>query len=305
MLRKDVKNELRSVNDLAFSDVRQVVQLGGGQLAVKDKHVGMALQGRHLELCHLAPAENESGIDAACPVDHAAGYGQACRAGQALQFIQIAFLQYAGLCRDRNQQGAGLAAGGLRRMARTRQLLFQRFGVRRKTGFGLIPWFQVVQPIGGAPLVMGQQPCGLPLDRLADRIDGERDDGVQPEKEHVHEIFLTQAVRREVCVQKVKPAQASLPRAAALKVGNVDAVRLADEHHSHPAFPVDEKADLPSDRTREQGEFASLFQRVNGIRRETAIEKTSQGIDLALLEPLHVTFRSGDGRLPAMAASMR
>ena len=92
VLGKNIQNELGAVHDLALGDVRQVVQLGRGQLAVKNQHVRPALQGLHLQLRHFALAQNKARIDLGYALHHAPGHGQPGRVGQSRQFVQVAFL---------------------------------------------------------------------------------------------------------------------------------------------------------------------------------------------------------------------
>ena len=85
----------------------------------------------------------------------------------------------------------------------------------------------------------------LPLHRFANRVHGERHHGIEPQKEHVHQVFLTDAAGGKVGVQQAQAAQAFLPAAPARQFGNHDAARLAHNNHLHPALAVNKQAQLP------------------------------------------------------------
>ena len=85
----------------------------------------------------------------------------------------------------------------------------------------------------------------LPLHGVAHRVNGKGNHGIQPQKEHVHQVFLANTARIQVGVQQAQTAQTFLPAAATRQFGNHDAARLAHNNHLHPALAVNEQAQLP------------------------------------------------------------
>ncbi len=148
MLGKNVQNELGAVNDLALSDVGQIVQLGGRKLAVEDQHARAALQGQHLQLRHLALAQNQARVDLGHALNHAPGHGEPGGAGQFGQFVQVAFLHNAWLGRHGNQQGARRVHGLPRVLDTPGQFFFQGFSRGRELCGGAVPGLRCVQMVG-------------------------------------------------------------------------------------------------------------------------------------------------------------
>ena len=246
MLGKDIKNKLGAVYDLAFGDVSQIVQLRGRKLAVKYQHARPALQGQHLKFRHLAPAHDKTRVHLGHALHHASGHGQAGGARQFAQFVQIALLNDAGHSSHGNQQNSRAAVRLLGVFGPAGQFFFQRFGRVCHVGCRAIPGAWLVKMVGLTVDAGGQQVRRLPLHGVAHGIDRKRDDGVQPQEEHIHEVFLADAAGGQVRVQETQAAQAFVAAAASGQFRNQYAARLAHNDHLHAALAVYEQANLPS-----------------------------------------------------------
>jgi len=271
------------------------VELGRGKLAVKDQGPGAALQGQHFQLGHFALAQDELGVDLGHALHHAPGHGQAGGAGQFGQLVEVAFLDDAGLGRHGDQQGAGRVRGLARVVAPAGQLFFQGFGGGGEMGAGLVPGAELLHAVGLPGHGRGQQVGLLPLHGVAVGIDGQHDDGVQTQEEQVHEVFLAEAVGREVGVEQTKAAQTVGTGAGAGQFRDQDPACLAHQYHVHAAFTVDEHAQLTPQGARQQRQFPGLVDGIDIGGRETSSGQPVEGLQLAGLEPLQVAFEPGNG----------
>ena len=120
----------------------------------------------------------------------------------------------------------------------------QSFGGGGEMGAGLVPGAELLHTVGLPGHGRGQQMGLLPLHGVAVRIDGQHDDGVQTQEEQVHEVFLAEAVGREVGVEQTKAAQTVGTGAGAGQFRDQDPACLAHQYHVHAAFTVDEHAQL-------------------------------------------------------------
>ena len=75
-------------------------------------------------------------------------------------------------------------------------------------------------------------------------IDGEHAHTVQPQEEHIHEIFLREALLGKMGVQKTDTAQATGGFSAARKLWNENGSRFSDKHHNDTSLPVDDQTYL-------------------------------------------------------------
>ncbi len=85
---------------------------------------------------------------------------------------------------------------------------------------------------------------GLPLHGIARGIHAQGNDRIQTQEEHVHKVFLADAVRGKVGVQQAQAAQTFLPGSTARQFGNENAARLPHQHHLHPPLAVNEQTQL-------------------------------------------------------------
>ena len=139
--------------------------------------------------------------------------------------------------------------------------------------------------------------------RLAVRAHGQGGHGVQAQEDHVHEVFLGQALVAQVGVHQ---AQAAQPPGASAGLGQVrdeDAAGIAHDDPEGTSPAVDEQAQLAAHAVGEDGQFAGLVRGHAALRGIAAGVETDQGLDLAGLETLGVALDLGGyGSAPALAS---
>jgi len=245
MLGKDIKNKLGAVNDFALGNICQIMQLRRRKFTIKNKSVRPTLQGQHLQFRHLAPAHDQARVHLGDALHHAPGYGKPGCAGQFGQFVQITLLHDAGQGCHRDKQGAGPVFRFMAAFGPAGEVFFQRFGRTHHLGRCAVPRAWQLQMITLPVDVCGQKMRRLPLYRFAHRIDSQDNDGIQAQKEHVHQVFLAEAVGGQVGMQQPKAAQTLAAAAASGQFGYQDAAGLAHNDRLYTALAVNEQAYLP------------------------------------------------------------
>ena len=99
-------------------------------------------------------------------------------------------------------------------------------------------------------------------------------------------------------VQKAQAAQSGGACPASGKLGDVDAVGLADKYKAYPALAVQEQAYLAFQGAGKKRKFPGLIQGIEFLCRELACAETLQGLELTGPESLKVSFKTRNGRPP-------
>ena len=134
--------------------------------------------------------------------------------------------------------------------------------------------------------------AALETDGIAVVVHGEHENAVQPQEQHVHQVFLRQTVRGQVRMHQADAPQTSRPAASARQFGDQDGRGIADDDHVHLALPIDDQTDLPSQRAGEEGEFPRLFRGVAAPHGVAPLSQTRKRLHLAGFQASRVAFQS-------------
>ena len=106
---------------------------------------------------------------------------------------------------------------------------------------------------------------------------------VEPEQGKVGQVVLREPFSGKVRVQAAKPAKASLAHAHAFQIGQDYAARVAYDDIFDVAASIDEHAYLPVDFVRSFGHLARKFLRDDLARRDAAVIKLFEALNLVVL----------------------
>lgn len=137
----------------------------------------------------------------------------------------------------------------------------------------------------------------LPLHRVARGVDAQGNDRVETQEEHVHQVFLTEQIGRQVRMEQTQTAQTIRAHAAARQFGNEQTAGLAHDDHFHAPPAVDEQADLAAHSARQKSKLARLLKRIDVSLRKASVEQALQALGLTGLQSLEISFEAGNTSL--------
>ena len=95
-------------------------------------------------------------------------------------------------------------------------------------------------------------------------------DGVEPQKDEVHQIVLRDGLALQMGVQETQAAQSSAPFAAFGQLRDVDRSGIPDQHRLHPPVAADQQTELATGFKREVGEVTRQVWRNDVARGNSA-----------------------------------
>ena len=288
VLREDVEDELRAIDDTQLHALGQVAGLCGGQILVDDDELDAALEGSNHQILQLAGAEDGLGVDAGALLGDDVDDLDTRRPRQLTQLGDVGVEVVGGATRRDRHEDRTLAVPDLARADRARELLLEVVDPGLEVEVDLCGWpgieeFQTLAIVGGRSEGGGVGTCRQPV-----VVDADRDHGVEAEQEQVRLVVPGQTFAREVCVDATQTAQPATTGTQTTPIGQLDRVGGAHHHVLHVAAPVDQHADLPPGVPTDLGQLPRELLRQQGVGGDAAPEEALEPANLVRLEPAGV-----------------
>ena len=99
--------------------------------------------------------------------------------------------------------------------------------------------------------------------------NGQGGEGIQPQEQQIHQIFLGERIRFEVRMQQAQSAQPPGSLSRTFEFRNKNGAWIAHNDHLGPALSVNEQSELPPHGKTQFGDFPGLFVGIKFVEGET------------------------------------
>ena len=254
VLREDVEDQHRAIDDLQVGGVGDRARLAGRQIGIEDQHLRVELHRAHQDLLELAAADEELGIRLGpALVDHV----EHAHAGGAAELAQLRDLGAQRACGTPfGRRCTSTTTSTARSARRWRPPRCARSNCSSSASISAALSSSLRWTARWAARARAGRPRGrhqvrdVQIGRPPVRRHDDRGDQVEPEQREVDQVVARERLAAQVRVHQAQAAEAAAAGADAAEVGQHDARGVADDDVLDVAAPIDEHADLAIDLAR-------------------------------------------------------